>query len=143
MTKPILSFITGACVGFGCALLAIALIPPPAVLHAVKYLARDTQPHSTEDLALKLTPHVQQFLGDHREDFASRAGGPVERLAVRWGIPIAQRETPVVLEHGLDTLATELGTWSISDVMHWLASVAERKGEPPPKLCRELEAARP
>lgn len=122
--------------------LAEATVPTPAPRPVVAFLARDPQPKTTDDLALKLTPHVQQFIADNKQAFTDNAGGPLERLAIRVGIPIAQRETPVVLEFGLKKLAAELNSWTIQDVLRWLETVADEGHQPEGRLARELRALR-
>ena len=143
LTKPLLPAASGLVLGVGLTLAALASWPAPPPSAPVTYYAAAAPGRSTEDLALKLTPKVQQFLADNRDEFVSHAGGPMERLAVRWGIPVAQRETPVVLEHGLEALATELNTWSMADMLHWLSSVADDKNATDGRLVRELRAAAP
>lgn len=95
---------------------------------------------TTAGLAAKLTPAVQQFLTDHKADFIAHAGNGVEKLAVRCGLPLAVREAPVVIEHGLEKLAEAMSDWTMHDVAAWLASVAEKKGQPQGRFVREYRS---
>lgn len=137
MTRPVFTHLfalgLGALAG---SLLVLAAFSGPGSAPPTMAMA-SAETKDTSGLAAKLTPAVQQFLGDHRNDFAAHAGGPLERLAVRWGVPIAQRETGTVLEYGLDEVAAELGTWSLADVIHWFSEVAAKKGLDPPRAVRE------
>ena len=143
VTKQALRLLTAFAAGFGCALVAVTYWPEPEPSAPQVFYRASVTPRSTDDLALKMTPHVQQFIVEHKQDFINRAGGPMERMAVRFGIPVAQREVPVVLEHGIDALALELKDWSVDDLLKWFASVADNKGVADGRLVRELKAARP
>lgn len=143
MTKRALGWLIAFTAGFGCALLAVTYWPEGETPDPVVFCAADVQPRSTDDLALKLTPKVQAFIASHKQDFINHAGGPMERAGVRFALPVAMRETPVVLEHGIDALALELREWSVSDLLKWFSSVADNHGVSDGRLVRELKAGRP
>lgn len=95
---------------------------------------------TTKQLADKLAPKVQEAMDGARRDIIDHAGGPVARAAVAVAFPVARREVPVFVEHGLAALGRELSEWTVGDVLAWLGQVAAAEGRADCPLRRDLRA---
>jgi len=137
-----LPILAGVILGSLLTLAAFTLADPPApALTDLRFAAPAGPALSTEHLTAKVAPIVQKHLIDAKADIVAHAGGLVERTAVRVGFPIAVREVPPVVEHGIDAVVDEFGQFSIRDLVKFLDGHAKAKGYASPRLLTELKAA--